>query len=67
MATSSDSNSKSPLVPRAAASHWVELSDRLPAAKTEQLGAWFDTQLAVLEKAQERFITGRSLLKSLRR
>ena len=68
MATSSDSNSKSPLVPRAAANdHWVELSDRLPVAKTEQLGAWFDTQLAVLEQSQQRFITGRSLLKSLRR
>jgi hypothetical protein len=66
MATSSNSN-KSPLVPRTAADHWVDLSDRLPAAKTEQFGAWFDTQLAVLEQSQQRFITGRSLLKSLRR
>jgi hypothetical protein len=67
MTTSSDNNSKSPLAPRPVENHWSELSDRLPAASTRQLGDWLDIQLAVLEKMQERFITGRSLLKSLRR
>lgn len=67
MTTSSDNDSKSPLVPRPAVNHWSELSDRLPLASTEHFGAWFDTQLAVLEKSQQRFITGRSLMKSLRR
>jgi hypothetical protein len=67
MTTSSDHNSKSPLAPRPSVNHWSELSDRLPVASTADLSNWFDTQLAVLEKSQERFVTGRSLMKSLRR
>jgi hypothetical protein len=67
MTTSSDNNSKSPLSSRTPVNHWTELSDRLPAASTERFGNWFDIQLAVLEKSQERFVTGRSLMKSLRR
>lgn len=67
MTTSSDNNSQSPSAPRPKANHWNALSNRLPAASTEHLSDWFDTQFAILEKSQERFITGRSLLKSLRR
>ncbi len=67
MTTSSDNNSKSPLAPRPAVNHWTELSERLPVASTERLSDWLDVQLAVLEKSQQRFVTGRSLMKSLRR
>lgn len=67
MPTSSDNNSKTPAVPHPETNHWSELSDRLSAAATAPLSDWLDAQLAVLEKSQERFITGRSLLKSLRR
>jgi|GEM_PF-1272859 len=67
MPTSSDNNSKTPAATRPEANHWSELSDRLPVASTGPLSDWLDAQLVVLEKSQERFITGRSLLKSLRR
>lgn len=66
MTTSSD-NSKLPTPPRPATDHWQELSDRLPAGDHERLSDWFDVQLAVLEKSQERFITRRAQMKSLRR
>jgi len=67
MTTSSDHNSKAATAVKPSGTHWQELTDRLPSAATEQLGDWIDTQLAVLEKAQERFMTGRSIMKSLRR
>ncbi len=67
MPTSSDNNSKTPAAPRPEINHWSELSARLTVAATEPLSNWLDAQLADLEKSQERFITGRSLLKSLRR
>lgn len=55
----------SPPRPRDAA--WRELADSIPHEATEQLGVWIDAQLAVLEKQQERFVTNRTLVKSLRR
>ncbi len=64
MTTSSDN--RSPAAPDPHGEHWVELSRRLPAS-VQTLDAWFDGQLAVLEKKQARFITKRSLKKSLRR
>ncbi len=64
MTTSSDN--RTPSVPRVAGEHWDELTRRLPKS-VERLDAWFDGQLAVLEKKQARFITKRSLKKSLRR
>lgn len=67
MTTSSDNNSQSPQTTRPQPDHWRELSDRLPAGSTDRLSDWFDVQLAVLEKSQQQFITGRSLRKSLRR
>jgi len=39
----------------------------LPATAAQQLSEWIDEQLSALEKSQERFMTGRSILKSLRR
>lgn len=64
MTTSSDN--RTPSVPRPAGKHWDELTRRLPKS-VERLDAWFDGQLAVLEKKQSAFITKRSLKKSLRR
>lgn len=67
MTTSSDHNSKSAAATRPNGTHWKELTDRLPATAALQLSEWIDEQLAALEKSQERFMTGRSILKSLRR
>ncbi len=64
MTTSSDN--RTPAVPRPDGQHWEELTRRLPES-IQHLDAWFDGQLAVLEKKQARFITQRSLKKSLRR
>jgi hypothetical protein len=66
MTTSSDHNSKSAAA-TTSGGHWRELTDRLPATKTVQFSDWIDAQLAALEKSQERFMTSRSILKSLRR
>jgi hypothetical protein len=66
MTTSSDHNSKSAAA-TSPGGHWQELTDRLPASKAEQFSDWIDAQLAALEKSQERFMTSRSILKSLRR
>jgi hypothetical protein len=67
MTTSSDPNGKAPPTVGVAVTHWQELSERLPKTATERLSDWIDDQLAALEKSQERFMTGRSILKSLRR
>jgi hypothetical protein len=67
MTTSSDPNGKAPPTNGVAVTHWQELSQRLPKTATERLSDWIDAQLADLEKSQERFMTGRSIMKSLRR
>jgi hypothetical protein len=67
MTTSSDHNSKSAAATRPNGTHWQELTERLPETAAQQLSDWIDAQLAALEKSQERFMTGRSILKSLRR
>lgn len=67
MTTSSDHNSKSAAATRPTGTHWQELTDRLPANAVQQLSDWIDEQLSALEKSQQRFVTGRSILKSLRR
>jgi len=64
MTTSSDN--RSPSAPRPQGEHWEELTSRLPAS-IESLDAWFDSQLAVLEKKHSHFITKRSLKKSYQR
>lgn len=46
---------------------WRELADSIPREATELLDEWMDAQLAVMESQQERFVTNRTLLKSLRR
>ena len=65
MTTSSDN--KTPAATRPEAKNWHELSDRFAATETEKLAAWLDVQLIVLEESQKRFISRRSLVKSLRR
>lgn len=65
MTTSSDN--KTPSTMRPEAKHWHELSCQLMPAETEKFAHWVDTQLRGLELAQKRFITNRSLVKSLRR
>lgn len=67
MTTSSDHNSKSAAATSSSGTHWQELTDRLPATAAQQLSEWIDEQLSALEKSQERFMTGRSIMKSLRR
>lgn len=67
MTTSSNHHGDTTAAKGATRSHWHELTLRLPKQPVDELGDWFDEQLAALEKSQERFMTGRSILKSLRR
>ncbi len=65
MTTSSDN--RTPSAPRPEAKNWSEVSSRLLPAATEKFAEWLDAKLEELEKSQKRFITSRSLAKSLRR
>jgi len=64
MTTSSDN--RTPSAPRPEAKNWSEVSSQLLPTATEKFADWLDTKLQELEESQKRFITGRSLAKSLR-
>lgn len=64
MTTSSDNRSQPS--PRPPTAHWDALTQRLPEELNE-LDAWFDRQLVVLEKRHADFITRRSLKHSFQR
>jgi len=65
MTTSSDN--KTPPVPRPEARYWQSFSEQLVPSATEMFAQWMDSQLAVLESSQKRFVTRQGFAKSLRR
>jgi hypothetical protein len=65
MTTSSDN--RTPDTSRPEAKNWLEVSSQLSTIATVKFGDWIDAQLKVLEESQKRFITNRSIAKSLRR
>lgn len=67
MTTSSNPNSPTPQAAAPTSRHWQELTDSLSRSATERFGDWIDARLVDLETSQAHFVTGRSLLKSLRR
>ncbi len=67
MTTSSDHNSQTPPAATPTSRHWQEVTDSLSQSATKRFGEWIDARLADLETSQADFVTGRSLLKSLRR
>jgi len=65
MTTSSDN--RTPSASRPEARNWSEVSNQLLPTETEKFADWLDVKLQELEESQKRFVTGRSLAKSLRR
>lgn len=65
MTTSSDN--RTPSAARPEAKNWQEVSSYLSTVATVKFGDWIDEQLKSLEESQKRFVTHRSIAKSLRR
>lgn len=64
MTTSSENGT--PSASRPEAKNWHEVSCQFSTLATVKFGDWMDEQLRKLEESQSRFVTHRSLAKSLR-
>jgi hypothetical protein len=64
--TTSNANSTS-ATSRPEAKNWQELTRQFAPESTLNFAAWLDAQLIALEESQKKFVTNRTLIKSLRR
>ncbi len=67
MTTSSDNESHIPAKPELQSDSWTAIADHLVATSLESFSLWMDDQLKALELAQAKFVTRRTVIKSLRR